>query len=99
MKSGELAKFLGEMTPGLYKLTNSPSEDWAEKAKEKRDQRISHSDPASTVVTDGRGMVLITNLLYVAGAAFLLREIGMEDQRIEKYIEGCYQSLLLSKQQ
>ena len=44
-------------------------------------------------------MVLITNLLYVAGAAFLLREIGMEDQRIEKYIEGCYQSLLLSKQQ
>ena len=99
MKYGQLAKFVEEMIPGFSKFINSPSEDWAEKVKEIRDQKISHADPTSTVVADGRGMVMMTNLLYVAGAAFLLREIGMENQHIEKYIEGCYQSLLISEQQ
>ena len=99
MRSGELAKFVEEVVPEISKLTNSPSEDWATKVKDIRDQKISHADPTSTVVADGLGMVIMTNLLYVAGAAFLLREIGMENQHIEKYIEGCYQTLPLREQQ
>ena len=99
MNVQELADFVGGMVPQFLTLANSAALAWAQKVKGIRDQRISHSDPASTAVADGRGMVMMTNLLYVAGAAFLLREIGMENQHIEKYIEGCYQSLLLSEQQ
>lgn len=71
----------------------------AKRVKEIRDQKIIHLDPASTVVTGRREMIIITNLLYVAGASFLLREIGMENQHIEKYVGMCYQSMLLSEKQ
>ena len=99
MNSVELAEFVEQMVPGFSGLTNCPTNDWAERVKEIRDQRVSHSDPVSTVATDGRTINLMTNLLYVAGASFLLREIGIEEQQIEKYIHVCYQSLLLSDQQ
>lgn len=99
MKPKELAKFVEDMVPGFSNLTNEPAEDWAKRVKEIRDQKISHLDPASAVVTGGREMIIITNLLYVAGASFLLREIGMENQHIEKYVGTCYQSMLLSEKQ
>ena len=99
MKSKELAKFVEGMVVGFSNLTNEPAEDWAKRVKEIRDQKISHLDPASTVIADGREMIIITNLLYVAGASFLLREIGMENQHIEKYVGMCYQSMLLSEKQ
>ena len=99
MNSVELAEFVEQMVPGFSDLTNYPADDWAERVKEIRDQRVSHSDPVSTVATDGRTIILMTNLLYVAGASFLLREIGIEEQQIKEYIHVCYQSLLLSDQQ
>lgn len=99
MRSKDLAEFVGETVPGFSSLTNCPADDWAERVKEIRDQRISHSDPASTVATNGRAIVMMTNLLYVAGASFLLKEMGLDEKQIEKYIHGCYQSLLLSDQQ
>ena len=99
MKPKELAEFVEATVPGFTTLTNCHANDWAEKVKEIRDQKISHSDPASTVATNGRTMIMMTNLLYLAGASFLLREMGMEDQQIEEYVQGCYQSLLLSDQQ
>ena len=43
-------------------------------------------------------MHVMTNVLYIAGASFLLREMGMGDNQIEKYIHGCHQSLLLREQ-
>ena len=99
MKAAELAKFLGEAIPGFSSITNKPPEEWAEKVKEIRDQKISHSDPTSTVVNDGRTMHVMTNVLYTAGASFLLREMGMGEKQVEEYIERCSQSLLLSEQQ
>ena len=99
MNSVELAEFVEQMVPGFSDLTNYPADDWAERVKEIRNQRVSHSDPVSTVATDGRTIILMTNLLYVAGASFLPREIGIEEQQIEEYIHVCYQSLLLSDQQ
>ena len=44
-------------------------------------------------------MHVMTNVLYIAGASFLLREMGIRENQIEKYIEKCSQSLLLSVQQ
>ena len=99
MKSTELAEFVEEAVPGFSALTNCPADDWAERVKEIRDQRISHSDPSSTLAPNGRAIIMMTNLLFVAGASFLLREIGMENQHIEKYVQVCYQSMLLSDQQ
>ena len=43
-------------------------------------------------------MHMMTNVLYIAGASFLLREIGMRDNQVEEYIEKCSRSLLLSEQ-
>ena len=99
MKSTELAEFVEEAVPGFSVLTNCPADDWAERVKEIRDQRISHSDPSSTLATNGRAIIMMTNLLFVAGASFLLREMDMENQQIGKYVQGCYQSLMLSDQQ
>ena len=95
MKSSELAQFVEEAIPNFSSITNRLSEEWAKEVKELRDQKISHLDPINTSVTDGRGMHVLTNLLYIAGASFLLREIGMGDSQIEKYIDGCRQTLLL----
>ena len=98
MKAAELAKFVGEAIPDFSSITKRAPEEWAEKVKEIRDQKISHSDPISTLVTDGRTMHVMTNVLYIAGASFLLREIGMGEKQIKGYIQKCSQSLLLSEQ-
>ena len=99
MSPAELAKFVEAAIPGFSSITNRPPEEWAEKVKEIRDQKISHSDPISTVVTNGHTMHVMTNVLYIAGASFLLKEMGMGENQIEGYIEKCSQSLLLSEQQ
>ena len=99
MKATELAKFVDEAIPGFSSLTNRPSKDWSEEVKHIRDQTISHSDPTSNVVNDGRTLHVMTNVLYIAGASFLLREMGMQENQVNKYIEGCSESLLLSEHQ
>ena len=99
VKFRELAQFMEQMVPGISNFTKTSVEDWAERVKDIRDQKISHSDPTSTVVTDGRDIIMMTNLLYVAGAAFLLREIGLEEQHIEEYVSTSKLTLWLSEQQ
>ena len=99
MNSAELAEFVEEAIPSFSSLTNSLPEEWAKQVKEIRDQKISHSDPSSSVVTDGRTMHVMTNVLYVAGASFLLREMGIGENQVEEYVTRCSRSLLLSKQQ
>ena len=99
VKAKELAQFVEQMVPGISNFTNTSVEDWAERVKDIRDQRISHSDPVSTLVTGGRDIIMMTNLLYVAGAAFLLREIGLEEQHIEEYVGTSKLTLWLSEQQ
>ena len=98
MNTSELATFLDEAIPELGSITHRPAGEWAERIKQIRDQKISHSDPTSTVVVDGRAAHVMTNILYMAGASFLLKEIGLEEPEIRKYIQGCMQSLLLSEQ-
>ena len=95
MTSKELADFVEDAIPSFSSITSRPSEEWAERVKDIRDQKISHSDPTSTVVTDGRTMHVMTNVLYTAGASFLLREMGIGEKQVEAYIERCSQSLLL----
>ena len=99
MKPTELAKFVDEAIPGFSSITNRPPEEWAKEVKGIRDQKISHSDPTSAVVNDGRTMHVMTNVLYIAGASFLLREMDMQENQVEEYIKRCSQSLLLSEQQ
>ena len=99
MKPAELATFVEEAIPGFSSRTNRLPKEWAEEVKDIRDQKISHSDPTSIIVNDGRKMHVMTNALYIAGASFLLREMGIRENQIEKYIERCSQSLLLSVQQ
>ena len=98
MNSDELATFAEEAIPGFSNLTNRPSRKWACSVKEIRDQKISHSDPTSTLKVGGRSMQVMTNQLYAAGVSFLLREMGMDNTQIDKYIKGTYQTLLLSEQ-
>ena len=95
----KLAAFVKEAIPRFSCITNRSSKEWAKSVKEIRDQKISHLDPSSTVATDGRKMHVMTNVLYVAGASFLLREMGVGEKQVEAYIEKCSQSLLLSEQQ
>ena len=97
MKAIELAKFVQEAIPRFASITKRHPEEWAEKVKEIRDQKISHSDPISTVVTDGRTMHVMTNILYIAGASFLLREMSLGENQINGYIEECSRSLLMSE--
>ena len=99
MTAAELANFVEEAIPGFSSLTNRPSKKWAEEVKDIRDKEISHSDPTSTVAKDGRLMHVMTNVLYIAGASFLLREMGMDENQVKKYIYGCSQTLLLNEQQ
>lgn len=98
-KSKELAQFMEQMVPRFSNLTNTSAEDWADRVKDIRDQKISHSDPWSAVVTNGRDIIMMTNLLYVAGAAFLLGEIGLEEKHIEEYIGTSKLTLWLTEQQ
>ena len=97
--ASELAKFVEDSIPDFSSLTDRASKKWAEEVKDIRDKEISHSDPTSTIVKDGRLMHVMTNVLYIAGASFLLREMGMEENQVKKYIYGCSQTLLLSEQQ
>ena len=99
MTASELAKFVEDSIPDFSSLTNRSSKKWAEEVKDTRDKEISHSDPTSTIVKDGRLMHVMTNVLYIAGASFLLREMGVEENQVKKYIYECSQTLLLSEQQ
>ena len=95
----ELANFVSEAIPEFPSVTGRNAREWAEEVKGIRDQAISHADPSRTVVTDGRRMHVMTNVLYTAGASFLLRETGMEEGQIDKYIQGCQRVLLLNERQ
>ena len=96
MTATELAKFVEEAIPGFASITKRRPEEWAGSVKEIRDQKVSHSDPISSVVTDGRKMHVMANVLYTAGASFLLREVGLGESRINKYVEECSRSMLMS---
>ena len=90
MKTPELAEFVKKAIPSFSSITNRSPEQWAQKVKEIRDQKIGHSDPTSTVVTDGRQMDVMTNVLYIAGASFLLREMGLnEDQVVRAFTRAA----------
>ena len=97
--AAELAKFVEDSIPGFSSLTGRPAPKWAEEVKDIRDKEISHSDPTSTVAKDGRLMHVMTNVLYIAGSSFLLREMGLGENQVKKYNYGCSQTLLLSEQQ
>ena len=98
MSSDELAQFAEEAIPGFSSLISRPTKEWALKVREVRDQKLSHSDPNSTLVIGFRTMNVMTNLLYVVGSSFLLREMGMEDPQINEYIKWTYQTLPLREQ-
>ena len=99
MNATELARFVAEAIPDFSGITNRTPEEWAERVKEIRDQKIAHSDPTSIVVADGRTVHVMTNVLYIAGASFLISEMGLGQELVEAYIERCSKSLLLSEQQ
>ncbi len=95
----ELAEFVKKAIPGFESITNRPPKEWAQKVRKIRNQKIGHSDPTPTVVTDGPQMHVMTNVLYIAGASFLLSEMCLKEDQVERYIRRCSQSLLLSEQQ
>ena len=97
MNLTELAEFVEKAIPGFESITTRPPEEWAQKVRKIRNQKISHSDPKPTVVTDGPTMHVMTNVLYIAGASFLLSEMGLKGDQVERYIKCCSQSLLLSE--
>ena len=99
MNATQLAGFVAEAIPSFSSITSSLPEEWAKRVKEIRDQKIAHSDPISMVVADGRTMHVMTNILYVAGASFLLKEMGLAEEQVEHYIASCSKILLLSEQQ
>ena len=95
MKSEELARFVDDAIPGFEGITDCKPDKWAERVKQIRDQKISHSDPTSTVTPDGRDIHVMTNVLYTAGTSFLLKEMGLGTDQIQQHIRGCRRSLLL----
>ena len=95
MKLNDLAQFVDQAIPGFHNITGINAEDWARKVKNIRNKTIDHLDPTGTPTTDGLTLLRMAEVLYVAGAAFLLREAGIEEPQIKKYIQGCYQSTLL----
>ena len=99
MSDGDLAEFVRNAIPGFSAITGRVPEEWATEVKAIRNRTISHSDPSRTVVTDGRKMHVMTNVLYTAGASFLLREMGMGEGQIEKYMQACQRVLLLNDRQ
>ena len=96
IKAVQLERFVEEAIPVFESIADRHLGEWAEEVKGIRDQRISHLDPTATVSADGRTLIVMTNLLYTAGASFLLREMGIGDDRIEEYIRVCNLSLPLS---
>ena len=99
MSADELAEFVEDAIPEFESITNRKAKEWAGKVKEIRDQRLSHADPSSKLMPDGREMHMMTNALYAAGTSFLLKEMGMGKDQIEEHIRGCRQSMLLTEQQ
>lgn len=95
MNVNELGNFVNEAIPGFRNATGTTAEAWADKVKTIRDKTIDHLDPRGGPTTDGLALFQMADVLYVAGAVFLLRESGIEEPGIEKYIHGCYQSRLL----
>ena len=91
----ELGQFVDQAIPDFQKITNSSAEDWADKVKAVRDKAIAHLDPTDAPPADGPAFFRMANILYVAGACFLLREIGIEEPEIRTYIDRCRQSGLL----
>ncbi len=98
MKDSELAEFVDTAIPDCPTTIGGVAEEWANKVKTVRDQKVDHSDPSSTIKADGRSMHVMTNVMYVAGASFLLKEMGLGDEQIAQYIEGCSGSFLLKEQ-
>ncbi|MCY4527424.1 MAG: hypothetical protein OXD46_00110 [Chloroflexi bacterium] len=96
MKVSKLAAFVEEAIPGFSSIVDQNPREWAKEAKGIRDKQVSHLDPINTVVLDGRKLRLMTNILYIAGASFLLREIGVSENQVEGYIEDCSKSVQLS---
>ena len=99
MNVNDLAKFVDQTIPNFRNIANSSPEDWATKVKNIRDKTITHLDPSDAPTTDGPTLLRMANMLYFAGALFLLREIGIEEPEIQTYIQGCYQSGLLRNQE
>ena len=82
MNAEDLAQFVDQAIPNFHNITNSSAEDWAAKTKAVRDKAITHLDPTGAPPADGATLFRMANILYVAGALFLLREIGIEESNI-----------------
>ena len=95
MTVDSLAQFVDEYIPDFLTITSRQPKEWATEVKDIRDKQVGHSDPASVLIADGRMIHVMTNLLYVAGASFLLRKMGMGRGQIDKYIAGCRRHMLL----
>lgn len=95
----ELAKFVDGAIPDFESLVNRKANEWAKQVKQIRDQRISHSDPSSTLAPDGLEIHVMTNILYTAGTSFLLAEMGLAADQIRRYIHACRRYMLLGEQQ
>ena len=98
MREAELAEFVEENMPGFSSITNVSAEDWAKNVRDLRNKNIGHLDPTSTLSTDGRTMHVMANILYTAGASFLLKEMGVGEDQIARYIRETSGSLLLREQ-
>lgn len=95
----DLARFVEEAIPEFQEFTGRSPKEWACETKKIRDETISHLDPTSAVSPDGIELYIMTNVLYVAGAAFLLRETGLDNSKIKQYVQGCKQIMTLDKGQ
>ena len=95
MNVKDLAQFVDRAIPDFHNIANSSAKDWATKVKDVRNKTITHLDPTGAPTTNGLALLRMADILYVAGASFLLREIGIEEPEIRTYIDGCYQSGLL----
>ena len=99
IRTNELAEFAEDNIPEFESVSNREAKEWAKTVKEIRDRRLSHADPSSKLMPDGREMHVMTNVLYTAGTSFLLKEMGMGKEQIEKHIRECRLTMLLSEQQ
>ncbi len=97
MNAIELSDFVEEAVSDSPYIGIGAIGEWAERVKAVRDQKIDHSDPSSTIEADWRSMHVMTNILYVAGVSFLLKEMGLDDEQVKEYIMWCSHSLLLKE--
>ena len=100
ISKADLARFVEEAIPDFQEITGRVPEDWASETKKVRDETISHLDPTSVVSPDGINLHIMSNVLYVAGAAFLLRETGLDISKVKQYVQKCKQKVMtLDKRQ